>query len=184
MQIMAIDPGSIESGWVIFNTGPRRTAGRFDVLDRNFHIVGCGKDENEVLLLRATLPTNPFLKRFNGVRKQDMLVMEEMVAYGKCGREVTDTAFWAGRICEASCSEFSLLTRSKVRGHFKVRTDAGIIEKLIERFCNDIYCEFITGKLTTKKMINAARKEYFNGFKADIWQAFALGVAWCDINIH
>ena len=168
MQILAIDPGNIESGWVIFDTGYHKVSGPA------FKIIDLGKCHNEDLIDKLTYD----------FYNNQILVMEEMVAYGKCGREVTDTSFWAGRMCQASSAEFGLITRSKVRGHFKTRTDAGIIEKLIERFCPELYVRFGSKELSRPKLINAARDEYFKNFKSDIWQAFALGVCWYDLNVH
>jgi len=168
MQILAIDPGNIESGWVVFSTGMRRVSGS------NFDIIGSGKCKNVDLIYDIGY-------EFPGY---DILVMEEMVAYGKCGREVTDTAFWAGRLCQASTVDFRLVSRSKVRGHFEARTDKDIIERLIERFCPELYAKFGSKELSRPKLINAAREEYFKTFKEDVWQAFALGVCWYDLNVH
>jgi hypothetical protein len=169
MRIIAIDPGNIESAWVVFE---KRS-------DLEFQILACGKYKNEVLL--DLLSDSVY----------DTAVIEEMVAYGRVGREVTDTAFWAGRFFQESYNlhrllfrEVFLVNRSKVRGHFGCRKDADIIEKLIERFCPELYAKFVSKELNRPKTINAAREEYFKTFKADIWQAFALGVCWYDLNVH
>lgn len=168
MRVIAIDPGNIESAWVVFEKHS----------DPGLLILACGKYKNEVLL--DLLSDSVY----------DTAVIEEMVAYGRVGREVTDTAFWAGRFFQESYKhhfllrEVFLVNRSKVRGHFGCRKDADIIEKLIERFCHELYAKFRSKELSRPKMISAAREEYFKAFKADIWQAFALGVCWYDLNVH
>ena len=171
MRIIAIDPGNIKSAWVIFEKA--KLSFRDGII---FKIISCGKEPNEWVL--------SCFDDFN----IEVSVIEEMVAYGKwSGREVTDTAFWVGRFYEASHTDVFLINRPKIRWHIggqKKVTDAIIIERLIERFCPVIYDNFVTGKLTKNKMINAAREEYFKGFHDDIWQAFALGVTWYDLNVN
>ncbi len=113
------------------------------------------------------------------------LVIEECVAYGKCGREITDTAFEAGRMVGATTTTpFTLLTRSRVRGHICKPwkgSDSKVIERLIYRFEYDIFAKWITGSLTRNKMILEAKEGWFSGFVADIWQAYALGVCYIDL---
>jgi hypothetical protein len=162
MRILAIDPGPVESAWVMME---------------NLKIVQSGKEECETL--RKGLDHDYW--------DHDVLAMEEIVGRKWSGREVTDTAFWSGRLCEASAASFTLINRSKIRWHIgqdKRTTDSKIITKLIERFTPDIYQQFVDKELTRNKMINAAREKYFKGFTKDIWQAYALGVTWYDLNVN
>jgi hypothetical protein len=172
MLILAIDPGPEESAYVLLEQGKRSWKNGIWL-----KILDCAKEDNE--LLRERLSYDEF--------GQDILAMEEIVGRKWSGREVTDTAFWSGRLCEAGCCSFVLINRSKIRWHIgkeKGTNDSKIITRLIERFCPDIFEKFTTGELTRNKMINAAREKYFKGFTEDIWQAFALGVTWYDLNVH
>jgi len=172
MRILAIDPGNIESAWVLFQK--EKLSLREGVM---FKIFSCGKELNDEVLDKLAYEMS-----------YDALAMEEIVAYGKwSGREITDSAFWSGRFCQASTAPFTMINRSKVRWHLggqKKVTDATIIERLIERFCPGLYSKYKAGDLTKMKMINASRDEYFENFHDDIWQAFALGVTWYDLNVH
>jgi hypothetical protein len=168
MRILSIDPGPAESAWVSFQ----------DIVNPSkFRILGCAKEENDKV--RQALLHDEF--------EHDILVMEEIVGRKWSGREVTDTAFWSGRLCEASQASFSLINRSKVRWHIgqvKSATDSTVTMKLIERFCPTIYKQFIDKKISRHQMFVDAKTEYFYQFKDDIWQAFAAGVAWYDTNVH
>lgn len=158
IKILAIDPGPQESAWVLM---------------QDLKIHSCNKESNEAI--RKALDFDEW--------EQTILAMEYAVAYGRSGRDVSDTAFESGRMVEAAKSCYLGITRSKVRGHLCGRygSDAKIIEKLIERFCHDIYQKWVDKQLTRQKMINAAREKYFHEFKADIWQAYALGVTYFDL---
>jgi hypothetical protein len=143
----------------------------------NLKIKQSNKEENETL--RKSLEHDFW--------DHDILAMEEIVGRKWAGREITDSAFWSGRLCEASAASFTLINRSKIRWHIgqtKTTTDSVIIRSLIKRFTPDIYQQFVDKELTQNKMINAAREEYFKGFIADIWQAYALGVTWYDLNVN
>lgn len=171
MRILAIDPGNVESAWVSFERVKRSINGTI------FRILGCAKEMNDTVL--EGLKHDEF--------GHNILVMEEIIGRKWSGREVSETAFWSGRLCEASQADFALVNRSKIRWHIgqeRKTTDATTTMKLIERFCPEIYSDFESGTLTRLKAINAAREKYFKQFKGDIWQAFAAGVTWYDLNVH
>jgi hypothetical protein len=158
LRILAIDPGQKESAWVLM---------------KNLSIHSCNIEDNEAI--RKALDFDEW--------EQDIVALEYVVAYGRSGKEVSDTAFEAGRLVQASRSAFTGITRSKVRGHLcRGRgSDSKVIEKLIERFTPDVFAKWVNNELTRNKMINAAREKYFHEFRADIWQAYALGVTYFDI---
>jgi len=162
MRILAIDPGPAESAWVLME---------------NLKIKQSNKEANDDI--RQSLEYDYW--------DHDILAMEEIVGRKWAGREITDSAFWSGRLCEASVASFTLINRSKIRWHIgqdKGTNDSKIITRLIERFTPDLYQQFVDKELTRNKMVNAAREKYFKGFVADIWQAYALGVTWYDLNVN
>lgn len=160
MTILSIDPGPAESAYIRVFT--------------NFKHIEKGKVNNEILL--NALRRNQF--------GQSITVIEELIAYNRCGREISDTAFQAGRLAEAA-GEYCLISRAKVRGHLCGRggTDSKVITALIERFEPEIYNLWDENKNTMSraKMLNAAKEGFFHGFKEDIWQAYALGVTFVDL---
>jgi len=105
----------------------------------------------------------------------------EMVAsYGMAvGAEVFDTCVWIGRFHEALRSVHpddppTLVTRARVKLHHchsPRANDATITQALIDRFA---YGQRNRGKGTKSD------PGFFYGFRADMWQAFALAVYWAD----
>jgi len=108
-----------------------------------------------------------------------------MVAcYGMAvGKTVFDTAFWAGVFynkMDVAINESVLVYRTQVKKNFnkdlpkgeKVTNDSSIINYLANRFSPN---EPNRGK--GKK----DSPSWFYGFKADIWQAYAVGVAYIDM---
>jgi hypothetical protein len=160
LTILSIDPGPKESAYI-------------RVLP-NFKHIEKGKVNNEMLL--NALRRNQF--------GQGITVIEELIAYDRCGREISDTAFQAGRMAEAAV-EYRLISRAKVRGHLCGRggTDSKVITALIERFEPEIYNHWDENKnlMSRAKMVNDAKQGFFHGFQEDIWQAYALGVTYIDL---
>lgn len=160
-KILSIDPGPLVSAWV---------------LSEDTRIISSGLEPNEFIV--KALDYDEY--------EQDILALEYAVAYGRSGKSVSDTAFESGRMVQASKSSYAPITRSKVRGHFcgSRGSDAKVITALVERFTPDIFAKWVTGELTRNKMLMAAREKYFIGFKDDIWQAYAVGVAYYDLNLR
>ena len=158
-NIIAIDPGPIESAFVVWN-GKK-------ILDKNLL-------ENESLL------SSLYLKRSN-FRWFDICLIEQVACFGMpVGSSIFETVFWSGRFCEAwnRHNEFFRIPRREIKLHLcnSVRAkDSNITQALIDRFAP---MERNKGKGTKKE------PGFFYGFKKDIWQAFALAVTWYDQNIE
>lgn len=161
MEILAIDPGNKESGWCIL---------------ADYKPVLFGKTTNYTLL--------KVMRDYAG--DYDDVVIEMVASYGMpVGETVFDTCRWIGRF-EQTAAE-ATVTFPKVRTHdvyFVKRKeyvtelcgssrakDANVIQYLIDRFAKDTPNR---GKGTKKD------KGWFYGFKADIWQAYAIGVYYID----
>jgi len=152
--ILAIDPGNIESGWTLIDTDTCRPL-RF------------GKTENRQL------------HDLFGDLDPDVAVIEMIASYGMAvGATVFETCVWIGRFAETL--EFGhaigteLVKRLPVKLHHchtAKAKDSNITQALVDRFASD---QSNHGKGTK------AAPGFFYGFKADIWQAFALAVYAAD----
>lgn len=160
--ILAIDPGNIESAYVL--------------LDNNLKLVEKGKIENEVLL------ENIGMDRFwyNSKDEEDYCAIEMIASYGMpVGKEVFDTCVWIGRFVQAFGNgivpTYIYRKDEKINlcGSMKAK-DSNIRQALIDRFAQ---FDFKNGKGTIKK------PDWFHGFKADMWQAYAVGVTFYDMHI-
>lgn len=96
-------------------------------------------------------------------------VIEMVACYGMAvGKEVFDTCVWIGRYDEALNGDSILMVRKDVKMnlcHTNKAKDGNIIQALKDRF----------GDKGVK-----ANPGWFYGFKADCWQAYALGVTYID----
>lgn len=162
MRLLAIDPGSTESAYVIIDQDTRRPL-EFD-----------------------KVPNYWLLNQLHGILHTDWIDLDapvaiEMVAsYGMpVGAEVFDTCVWIGRFVEAVGADVdgdraSLVKRQPVKLHHchsPKATDATVKQALIDRFA---YGQRNHGKGTKSE------PGWFHGFHHDIWQAFALAVYAAD----
>lgn len=112
MKILAIDPGPIESAFVIWDGAT---------------IIDKGKIPSESVL--------PLI----GIHVRECTLVCEMIAcYGMAvGAEVFETCVWIGRYVEKAQGQMARLTRSKVKMHLchsMKAKDSNIRQALIDRF--------------------------------------------------
>jgi hypothetical protein len=161
MKILAIDPGPKLSAFVEIDTGTCIP-------------MECGKWQN--VLLRELLTQ---------ADDYEMVVIEEIIARKWAGREVSDTAFEAGRLAQAAQGPFQLISRSKVRGHWAPGgNDSKVIHALIKRFQPVVYKMYEDEVIKKHGMFQIAKERWFKGFSEDIWQAYAVGTCYIDIMNH
>lgn len=154
MTVVAIDPGNIESAYVVLD-GSR--------------LVEFGKVENTVLLERI-----PFLRIMD-----EHLAIEMIASYGMpVGREVFETCVWIGRYVQAWTSPkyapHSFVYRKDVKLHVcgnPRAKDGNIRQALIDRWGGK---ETAIGKKATPGPLY--------GVSADVWAALAVAVTWADKN--
>lgn len=150
-MILAIDPGNIESAYV--------------VLDDNLKPVKFGKINNFDLL------NDLKMDRFHYDYDIDHFVIEMIASYGMgVGKEVFETCVWIGRFAErANFKEVRYIYRKDAKmnlcGSMRAK-DSNIIQALKDRF----------GDKGTKK-----DPGWFYGFSKDVWQAYAVGVTYHDV---
>lgn len=150
MILLAIDPGDKESGYVFMES-------------ETYKPIRFGKEENSSVLLMLQLSA------------YDELVIERIASYGMAvGRNVFETCEWIGRFTQAATvfPEYVYRREEKINicGN-PAANDANIRMALIDRFAEH---DFKRGKGTKKN------PDFFYGFKADVWQAFAVGVTYLD----
>ena len=159
MKILAIDPGTTESAYVLMNWDYTISNG----------IAGKFSNDSLLRLVRDT----------GRIRGSEITVVIEMVAsYGMAvGSEVFDTCVWIGRFTQAAMDagcRVSYVFRMEEKQrlcHDSRAKYSNIRQALIDRFAR---FDKKTGKGTKK------RPDTFYGFRADMWAAFAVGATWLD----
>jgi len=161
-MILAIDPGNTESGYALIDPITCQP-------------VEAGKIPNEDLLDRLIMWLD------GGEGSIDNVAIEMIASYGmSVGQDIFETCVWIGRFQQVveSFGAFGmpcdLVYRKNVKLHhchtIKAK-DSNITQALIDRFASG---QPNRGKGTK------ADPGWFYGFKADIWQAFALAVYTAD----
>lgn len=153
-NVLAIDPGNIESGIVL--------------IAPDYKPIMAKKAPNEYLLDEITNNDADFVE----------VVIEMVASYGmSVGASVFETCVWIGRFqqrLEDLGKKITRMPRMRVKMnlcHTAAAKDSNITQALIDRFAPDVRNH---GKGTK------AAPGWFYGFKADIWQAYALGVTYLD----
>jgi hypothetical protein len=161
--ILAIDPGNVQSAIVMVSNDLSK-----------IHLKM--KEENQKILnLITEIP-------FSWLEATPVLVAIEMIGhYGAgmpAGKTVFDTCIWIGRFVQVFSENGYDVTyimrrdeKMALCGTMKAK-DGNIIQSLIDRFAPDTPNK---GKGTKKE------PGFFYGFKADIWQAFAVACTYHDM---
>lgn len=162
-MILAIDPGNIESAYVFLGESKTNLYKHleFDKVE-NDKLMGIIDQKHEFI---------------------DEVVIEMITGYNmSVGQTVFETCVWIGRFIEKlEC--FGIKTTRVSRKEVKMNLcgsmrakDKNIIEALVDRFSpND-----------TRNHGKGTKKEpgYFYNFKADIWQAYAVGITYLDKKVR
>ena len=152
-RIIAIDPGTTESGYVEWD---------------GESLANFGKEANGKILigLRRSFPL-----------LTNSLVIEEINPY-TMGMTIRDTILWSGRFQEAwerGGGTVYYIPRREVIKHL-CGAGSGIGGPVVCAALRDRFAYNVRnyGKGTKKE------PGFFYGFKSDVWQAFALAVTWWD----
>lgn len=152
--ILAVDPGNVESAWALIDPADCKpvVVGKRD----NYYVRG--------VVLASRL-------RFGAT-----VAIEMVASYGMpVGADVFETCVEIGRFVEIAPAA-RLVYRREVKLHHcnaPRANDATIRQALIDRFALG---QPNSGKGTKKQ------PGWFHGFKADVWQAYALAVYVADTN--
>ena len=175
--ILSIDPGNVASGWTLIDGDDLRP-------------LYIGKQENELAYAAMVDAYLELMERHS--HQIDLYVGIEMIAsYGMpVGKEVFDTCLWIGRFLERiyAWNRYSIINRTPVMPELIYRkdeklticnspraNDATIRQALVDRFAPG---ESNYGKGTKKA------PGWFYGFRADIWQAYAVAVTYHDMYLR
>jgi hypothetical protein len=162
-QILAIDPGTTMSGVVL--------------IDSNCKPIWKGKVANTDLIDRifAELADGD-LSYFSRTK----VVIEMIQSYGTgraAGKDVYETCVWIGRFKQYFLERGAVvdtIQRTEVKLHLcgiARAKDPNVVQALVDRFA-PLAPNYGKG---TKKAPG-----WFSGFRADVWQAYALGVTYAD----
>lgn len=154
MKILAIDPGSKESAWLLFDS-------------EGGIINDYGFLENDLILKKIDQEIPLGIAPF---RDNTVLAIESLEGFGMtAGQEIFDTCWWSGRFCQAFRGPFRRLGRKAIKinicGHSTAK-DKDIREALIHRF-GDPGKKSAPGKLY--------------GIAGHCWSALAVAVTFSDI---
>jgi hypothetical protein len=157
MIIIAIDPGTVQSAWLAFDT----TAGR--PVPGYFGIVPNGE------LLEMARDWRNWSGFFVG-----MVVIEQVVSYGMpIGETTIETVHWAGRFAEAAFPvPVYRVPRLAVRlalCHSTRAKDPNVRAALLDRFGGD------------SAIGRKASPGPLYGFKADLFAALGVACTWADM---
>lgn len=149
MTILAIDPGTTESGWCIYH--PERG------------ILGAGVKPNDLIL--------------NEIRYQpvDHLAIEMIASYGMAvGKEVFETCVWIGRMVETfhAPSDVRLIYRRDVKLHLCGTTqakDANVRQAVVDLFPR-------TGGGRTPQVGTKKQPGPLYGVTSHAWSALAVAL--------
>lgn len=158
-RILAIDPGPTESAWCVIDADTRKPEDH-------------GKHGNEMLIR--------LVRSGAGIGDPDTLVIEMVASYGMpVGADVFETCIWIGRFLEAADDNPWLFRiRREYRRDVKLHhcrdsraKDSNVRQALVDRFA--------LGQPNHGKG-SKAEPGWFHGFRADVWQAYALAVYLAD----
>jgi len=152
MRILAIDPGTTQSAFVIYNTYEKT------IIEKNIFL---------------NIDTRSYPKN-----KYDVLVIEQIKSYGNImGDSVLETCVWTGRFIEIfkskATSKHSILIPRKtittaVCGTSRAK-DKNVRQAIIDYFREHKKEDDVIG---TKK-----NPKYLYGIKRDLWSALAVAIA-------
>lgn len=159
MKVIAIDPGNIQSALCIIDV---------DTLKPVEFIKADNAKIKNILLTRA--------------REGCFVAIEMIASYGMpVGKDVFDTAVWIGRFMETARLKLmmdpALVYRIEEKNHIchsSKANDSTIRRALIDRFAKH---DLKNGKGTKKN------PDWFYGFKADIWAAYAVGLTYIETHM-
>ena len=159
--ILAIDPGNVESAYVLYCSGT---------------ILEMGLTHNRNMLALIT-DFKAGLRKL----KPDIMVIEQVSNYGQCvGYTIFDTCEWSGRFIERwSPGKIKKLPRQQVKKILGIRMNAS--DAIVNQYVASRFPKTGGGKNPVKGTVKQPGPLY--GVANDIWAALAVAVAY-DESTH
>lgn len=155
MLVLAIDPGNVRSAYCLIDSESMKPL-NFGILE-NVELLG------KIIYMGG----------------YDATVIERIQSYGMLiGKEVLETCEWVGIFTEAAQSPVGYVYRMEEKSHICHNPHAGdsnIRRALIDRFATH---DKANGKGSKKN------PDFFYGFHADIWAAFAVGLTYIEKELN
>lgn len=154
MRILAIDPGNIHSGYVIYDSDKRQVVSRDKLANANLR------------------------REINQTYKwADHLAIEMIASQGMAvGKSVFDTCVWIGRFIECWEGSWTQVYRHQVKmhmcGHPRAK-DANIRQALIDRFP-------ATGGGKVPQIGTKLNPGPLYGMSGDMWAALAVAITYAE----
>lgn len=154
MRLIAIDPGTERSAWVVYGTADGLNAFGITANADMLSYLGSQRDDLH--------------------REPEVLAIEMVACYGqRVGREIFETCVWTGRFIEAWGGPWHKVYRRDVKLHLcnSARAkDANVRAALIDRF----------GPGKAKAVGTVKAKGPLHGVSKDVWQALGVAVYYAD----
>lgn len=153
MLIVAVDPGTTESAYVVYDTDKGEPVQSAKIL-------------NQDLIDKINFDSD-FIA-------SDHCVIEMLKSYGNAmGDSCLMTCVWVGRFIEAWHQEYTLIPRATIKtnvcGHPRAK-DSNVRQALIDLYGGK---DKAVGKKKTPGVLY--------GFKADMWAALAVAITYADL---
>lgn len=156
--LLAIDPGDVQSAFVFMDM-------------ETYKPLYFAKDDNNIVL--------GYIVEYVRENEVKSVAIEMIASYGMgVGKTVFETCVWIGRFSERlelrGCNVDYIYRKDEKMNICKSMKakDSNIRIALVDRFAQ---FDKKTGKGTKKN------PDWFYGFSADCWQAYAVGTTWLDI---
>ena len=158
MRLLAIDPGSDESAWVLYDTHKK------EIIEKR-------KSRNEELREQLAAKVN---------QPMSHIAIEFPVPRGeKMYTQLLDTVFWTGRFIEAWGQSWDRVNRQALKLHLCGKNnakDSNIRAALINRYSRH---ENLGGG-TTPEIGTKKKPGPLYGFSRDTWAALAIALYWAE----
>lgn len=171
MTVLAVDPGSERSAWLILEHGRPKLVGG-TATDEPMYCHGIAANDDLLAALRVGGLPNGLL----GIAGVTVVIEWTAPRGMPASAELFETLWWAGRFAEAAYPErVERLKRLDIKRHLCGTTaanDANVRAALIDRFGGAGGKAFAIG-------LKASPGPLY-GISKDVWSALAIAVTWAD----
>jgi hypothetical protein len=163
MTLLAIDPGTTESGFVVLDTDTKK-------------VLKFGKINNEAMRVEIEV---------QGREQDACMTLEQIKSYGNAMGDTTiETCVWIGRFIERwPRSTYTLIPRKTICGvicHNAKAKDNNIRRAMLDKYLSFTPASELGGG-SEPAVGTKAKPGPLYGVSADVFSALALGWTWCEM---